>query len=91
MTALGIRAPFLLHVQPYEDATAAIWTQTVQAGSMKNLFVDDVVLSLDAKDGMKAALMEALQQPDLLAVQDPGFRTIHQGRPHRNSVYLDFC
>ena len=57
--------------------------------SRQDLFVGDVVLPLDAHDGSQAPLVEALQQFDLLSVEDPGFCSVEKGGEDCSPVTLD--
>ena len=62
-----------------------------QTGSREDFFVRHVVLLFYAKDGAQAALVEPLQQPDLLPMENLGLCTVQEGRNDDGRVYLDFC
>ena len=72
-------------------ASEAKWTLAGQAGFLDNFFIWHIVLPLDAKDGVQAALMKLLKQPDLLLLENPGLCIVQEGRNDDGSVYLDLC
>ena len=48
-------------------------------------------MPFDAKDGAQAALVQPLQQPDLLPIENPGLCTVQEGGNEDGLVYLYFC